>query len=93
MARAISPAGLRLTKHSRNPTLENLKKQLEDGGGLVNSGKIRIFDHGLQYKSTPQTMVDMSLVQQEQWILQQVCRTLSVPPAGGIRPFQRHLFK
>ena len=25
-------------------------------------------------------MVDMSLVEQERWILQQVCRTLSVPP-------------
>lgn len=59
---------------------QKLKKRLEDGGGLVNSGKVRIFDHGLQYKSTSQTMVDMSLVEQERWILQQVCRTLSVPP-------------
>lgn len=60
--------------------LEKLKKQLEDGGGLVNAGKIRIFDNGLTYKSTGQSMVDMSLVEQEKWILQQTCRTLSVPP-------------
>ena len=74
------PGWLETDQALKKPEFENVKKQLEDGGGLVNSGKIRIFDHGLKYKSTPQTMVDMSLVQQEQWILQQVCRTLSVPP-------------
>ena len=57
-----------------------LKKQLGDGGGIVNAGKVRIFDSGLSYHTTGQSMVDMSLVEQERWILQQLCRTLSVPP-------------
>lgn len=58
----------------------SLKAQVDDGGGLINAGKIRIFDKGLTYKSNGQSMADMSLVAQETWILQQVCRTLSVPP-------------
>lgn len=60
--------------------LEKIKTQLDDGGGIVNAGKIRIFDNGLTYRSANQSMVDMSLVEQEKWILQQTCRTLSVPP-------------
>ena len=59
---------------------ETLKKQLGDGGGIVRAGKLRIFDKGLTYKSNSQNMADMSLVEQEKWILQQTCRTLSVPP-------------
>lgn len=57
-----------------------VKKQLSDGGGIVNSGKIRIFDNGLKYKTVNKSAADMSLVEQEKWILQQTCRTLSVPP-------------
>lgn len=57
-----------------------LQQQVSDGGGLVSAGRIRIFDKGLTYKSNGQSMADMSLVQQETWILQQTCRTLSVPP-------------
>lgn len=74
------PGWLETDQGLKKPEFELIKDQLADGGGIVNSGKIRIFDRGLKYKSTSQTMVDMSLVEQERWILQQVCRTLSVPP-------------
>lgn len=60
--------------------IDKLKKGLSDGKGIVNAGAIRIFDKGLTYHSVNQSMVDMSLVDQERWILQQTCRTLSVPP-------------
>lgn len=61
-------------------TFNKLKKQISDGGGIVNAGKMRIFDAGLTVKTADLTMADMSLVEQEKWILQQTCRTLSVPP-------------
>lgn len=57
-----------------------LKAQIKGSGGVVNAGTLRIFDNGLKYHAVNQTMVDMSLVEQEKWILQQLCRTLSVPP-------------
>lgn len=60
--------------------VEQVTSQLRDGGGVVNAGRVRIFDKGLKYKANGQSMVDMSLVEQERWILQQTCRTLSVPP-------------
>lgn len=60
--------------------VDKLSSQLSDGGGVVNAGKIRVFDKGLKYKNTSQSMVDLNLVEQEKWVLQEVCRTLSVPP-------------
>lgn len=69
------------TSNKLNPQdFEQLKAQLEDGGGIVRAGKLRIFDKGLTYHANQQSMADMSLVEQEKWILQQTCRTLSVPP-------------
>lgn len=69
------------TPNKLNPQdFEQLKGQLEDGGGIVRAGKLRIFDKGLTYHANQQSMADMSLVEQEKWILQQTCRTLSVPP-------------
>lgn len=69
------------TPNKLNPQdFEQLKQQLEDGGGIVRAGKLRIFDKGLTYHANQQSMADMSLVEQEKWILQQTCRTLSVPP-------------
>lgn len=57
-----------------------LKEQLADGAGITSAGKLRIFDKGMRYHNTGLTMADMSLVDQERWILQQTCRTMSVPP-------------
>lgn len=60
--------------------VDDIKQQLSDGSGIVSAGKVRLFDKGLKYHQTNLTMADMSLVDQERWILQQTCRTLSVPP-------------
>ena len=74
------PGWLETDVNLKKQDIDKLTTMLENGGGVNNAGHIRIFDNGLKYRSTPQTMVDMSLVDQERWILQQVCRTLSVPP-------------
>lgn len=74
------PGWLETDKPLKQQEFDAVKNQLEDGKGLVNAGAIRIFDNGLTYHSTNQSMVDLSLIDQERWILQQLCRTLSVPP-------------
>lgn len=61
-------------------SFNRLKQQVSDGEGIVSAGKMRIFDRGLTVRTTNQSIADMSLIEQERWILQQVCRTLSVPP-------------
>lgn len=60
--------------------IDLLQQQLNDGSGVVSAGKVRIFSNGVTYKSNGQSMVEMNVVEQEKWILQQCCRTLSVPP-------------
>lgn len=60
--------------------VSQLREQLDDKRGIVNAGTVRIFPYGLKYRQSQMTMADMSLVEQERWILQQTCRTLSVPP-------------
>lgn len=59
---------------------QRIQTQLSDHKGVVNSGKVRIFDHGLHYKYSKDSVVDLNVVEQEKWILQETCRTLSVPP-------------
>lgn len=60
--------------------VDRLRQQLSDHRGLVAAGETRIFDNGMHVKQAGLTIADMSLVEQETWILQQTCRTLSVPP-------------
>lgn len=74
------PGWLETDQKLEQADITTLKKQLEDGAGIVSAGKLRIFDKGLKYHQSELTMADMSLVDQERWILQQTCRTLSVPP-------------
>lgn len=75
------PGWLETDQQLTSNDVERISSQLSDGGGVVNAGKIRLFDRGLTYKTTGQSMVDLNLVEQEKWVLQEVCRTLSVPPS------------
>ena len=74
------PGWLETDKGLKPEDVQKLQMQLADHKGVVHAGTVRIFDNGLTYHQTPLTMADMSLVEQERWILQQTCRTLSVPP-------------
>lgn len=57
-----------------------LKEQLKDNSGLVPAGQTRIFDRGLKVMSNTMSLKDADLSQHQRWILEQVCRTLRVPP-------------
>ena len=74
------PGWLETDQKLTDADVTSLKQQLSDHAGIVAAGKVRMFDKGLKYHQTSLTMADMSLVDQERWILQQTCRTLSVPP-------------
>lgn len=74
------PIWLETDQSLKDPDIKNLQQQLADHKGIVSAGETRVFDKGLHVNQTKLTMADMSLVEQERWILQQTCRTLSVPP-------------
>lgn len=58
---------------------EALKKQFDDGSGLLSAGKTRIFDRGLKVKQNQMSLKDADLSSHQRWILEQVARTWRVP--------------
>lgn len=59
---------------------EDLKEQVQEGGGLNSAGKTKVFQKGVYWKQNSVAIGDASLVEQQTWTLQQVCRTCSVAP-------------
>ena len=57
-----------------------LVAQLQGSGGLVNAGQIRVFDNGLKYRTNDMNMADINLIEQQTWVLEQMCRITGVPP-------------
>lgn len=60
--------------------IESLKRAVDAKSGVDNAGKAPIFGYGAKWVSDGQTMKDASLIEQQQWVLQQVCRATNVPP-------------
>lgn len=56
-----------------------LRKQFDDGAGLIPAGKTRIFDRGLKPQQNTMSLKDADLSAHQRWILEQVCRTFRVP--------------
>lgn len=57
-----------------------ISNALEGKKGVAGIGKTPIFWGGAKFVKNSQTMKEASLVEQETWILQQVCRFVSMPP-------------
>jgi HK97 family phage portal protein len=69
----------------RDLTLEDLKaitEQFAGYGGLLQAGKLRVFDRGLHYKQNTMSLKDAQLIEQERWQLQQICSVFRVPMAA-----------
>lgn len=60
--------------------LASLQRAIEAKRGVSEAGKTPIFSHGAKWVTTQQTMKDASLIEQQTWVLQQVCRATCVPP-------------
>ncbi len=59
---------------------ESLKRAIEAKRGVDAAGEAPIFGYGAKWVTDTQTMRDASLIEQQQWVLQQVCRACNVPP-------------
>ena len=60
--------------------LEMIKSNLRSKAGIDKSGEPPIFGYGAKWVPDQQTMKDASLIDQQKWILHQVCRACNVPP-------------
>lgn len=63
-----------------DPAKDDLRAAIEAKSGVANAGKVPIFGYGAKWVSDRQTMKDASLIEQQEWVLHQVCRACNVPP-------------
>lgn len=67
-------------KNLRDEQMEDLKRAIESKSGVNNAGKPPIFSAGAKWVNDRQSMKDASLIEQQGWVLRQVCRACNVPP-------------
>lgn len=60
--------------------LEALRTAIEAKRGVGEAGKAPIFGYGAKWVTDQQTMKDASVIEQQKWVLHQVCRACNVPP-------------
>lgn len=60
--------------------LDDLRAAIDAKSGVDAAGKAPIFAYGAKWINDGQNMKDASLIEQQQWILHQVCRACNVPP-------------
>ncbi len=61
--------------------VQALQERLEGLSGTARAGVARVFDHGLEPKQLVPSVANASLVEQQTWALQEVCRIFRVPPS------------
>lgn len=69
------PAG-----HYKAEDKEALENAIRAKSGVQNAGRAPIFGYGAKWVTDQQTMKDASVIEQQQWVLKQVCRACNVPP-------------
>lgn len=60
--------------------VELIKNAMKDKAGAGRAGEPPIFTAGAKWVVDQQTMKDASLIEQQKWVLHQVCRACNVPP-------------
>lgn len=60
--------------------LQALRTAVDAKRGVGEAGKAPIFGYGAKWVTDQQTMKDASVIEQQRWVLQQVCRACNVPP-------------
>lgn len=59
---------------------EEFAQSLSDSRGVLNAGIARVFDKGMRLKQNTATITDLGVVEEQRWVLQQLCRITGVPP-------------
>ena len=60
--------------------MDDLRAAINAKSGVEGAGKAPIFAYGAKWVNDGQNMKDASLIEQQQWVLHQVCRACNVPP-------------
>lgn len=60
--------------------MDDLRAAVDAKSGVESAGRAPIFAYGAKWVNDGQNMRDASLIEQQQWVLHQVCRACNVPP-------------
>lgn len=60
--------------------LSALRKAVDMKSGVDEAGRAPIFGYGAKWVADQQSMKDASVIEQQKWVLHQVCRACNVPP-------------
>lgn len=60
--------------------LKALRAAVDAKSGVTEAGRAPIFGYGAKWVTDQQTMKDASVIEQQKWVLHQVCRACNVPP-------------
>lgn len=60
--------------------LDALRAAVDAKSGIDQAGRAAIFGYGAKWVTDNQSMQEASVIEQQQWVLQQVCRACNVPP-------------
>jgi len=60
--------------------MDDLRAAVDAKSGIESAGRAPIFGFGAKWVNDGQNMKDASLIDQQRWILHQVCRACNVPP-------------
>lgn len=66
--------------HMRKEDLEAIRTAVDSKRGVGEAGKTPIFGYGAKWVADTQSMKDASVIEQQRWVLHQVCRACNVPP-------------
>ena len=67
-------------KNLPQSAMDDLRAAIDAKSGVEAAGKAPIFAYGAKWVNDGQNMKDASLIEQQQWVLHQVCRACNVPP-------------
>ncbi|MFR3452229.1 MAG: phage portal protein [Collinsella sp.] len=59
--------------------LSALRTAIDMKSGITEAGRAPIFGYGAKWVADQQTMKDASVIEQQKWVLHQVCRACNVP--------------
>lgn len=66
----------RLTNAQRKEFVESIN----DSRGIFSAGRARLFENGIRLKQSPASLTDLNIIEEQRWVLQQMCRITGVPP-------------
>lgn len=67
-------------KNIPDPAKNDLREAINSMAGIDNAGRAPILAYGAKWVNDNQTMRDASIIDQQRWVLEQVCRACNVPP-------------